>query len=289
MNYLIHLSVVFEIYLILALSMNLVAGYSGLLSLAQAAFYGIGAYATALLLVHFSLPFSLAVSLAVLFNLGASLPVIWFSIRLRNLYFVLATLAWQIIVFTVLYNWTTLTNGPFGITGIPKPTVLGIRFATLHEFAWLGGFVALAALFFFIGLHRTPLSRLFQAIRDDELAVMTFGKNPAYFKSIAILISSGVAALAGALFATYYSYIDPTSFTVDESILILSIVLIGGLGTVKGSIAGALFYVLLPEVLRFLNIPDAIAANARMMIFALALILVVMFRPHGFLGKYRFD
>ncbi len=289
MNYLIHLSVVFEIYLILALSMNLMAGYSGMLSLAQAAFYGIGAYATALLLVNFSLPFSLTVLLAVLFNLAACLPVIWFSIRLRNLYFVLATLAWQIMVFTALYNWTIVTNGSFGITGIPKPTVLGIRFTTLPDFAWLSGIIALAVLLFFIGLHRTPLSRLFQGVRDDELAVMTFGKNPAYFKSLAILIASGIATLAGALFATYYSYIDPTSFRVDESILILSIVLIGGLGTVKGSIAGALFYVLLPEALRFLDISDAVAANARMMIFALALILVVMFRPHGFLGQYRFD
>ena len=103
------------------------------------------------------------------------------------------------------------------------------------------------------------------------------------------MISSGVSAIAGALFATYYSYIDPTSFTVPEYILILSIVLIGGLGSVKGSFAGALFYILLPEALRFLNMPDAIAGNMRMMIFSLVLILVVRYRPHGFFGRYKFE
>lgn len=289
MNYLIHILVVFEIYVILALAMNLMVGYSGLLSLAQAAFYGIGAYVTALLLVNFSVPFPFAILLAILFNLIASIPVIWFSIRLRNLFFILATLAWQVIVFAVLYNWVSVTNGPFGITGIPKPELFGMQFRSLPDFAALGGGFALLTLLFFIGLHRTPLSRSFQGVRDDQLAVMTFGKNPGYYKSVAILISGGVSAIAGALFATYYSYIDPTSFTVHESILILSIVLIGGLGSVKGSVSGALFYVLLPEALRFLNIPDPVAANLRMMIFALVLILVVMFRPHGFFGKYQFE
>lgn len=289
MNYLIHILVVFEIYLILALAMNLMAGYSGLLSLAQAAFYGIGAYVTALLLVNYSFSFSSAVVLAIAFNLVVSIPLVWFSIKLRDLFFILATLAWQVLVFAVLYNWVSVTNGPFGITGIPKPELFGIQFGSLSDFALFGGVITLFTLLFFIGLHRTPLSRFFQGVRDDQLAMITFGKDPSYYKTIAILISGGVSAIAGALFATYYSYIDPTSFTVHESILIFSIVLIGGLGTVKGSVAGALFYVLLPEALRFLDIPDSVAANLRMMIFALVLILVVMFRPHGFFGKYQFE
>jgi len=255
----------------------------------QAAFYGIGAYTTALLLTKAGLSFPLALTGAVLFNLLACLPVIWFSIRLRDLFFALATLAWQIVLFSVMFNWIVVTNGPFGITGIPKPEFLGLRFASLPQFAMLGGIITIFILIFFTGLHRTPLSRLFQGVRDDQLALMTFGKRPAYYKSVAILISSGVSAIAGTLFATYFSYIDPTSFTLNESILIISIVLIGGLGSIKGSIAGALFYVLLPEALRFVNIPDALAANMRMMIYALILLLVVMYRPHGFFGKYKFE
>lgn len=289
MNYLLHIIIMCEIYLMLALAMNLLAGYSGLLSLAQAAFYGIGAYFSALLLTKTGVSFSIALSGAVLFNLFTCIPVVWFSIRLRDLFFALSTLAWQIVVFSVLYNWTTLTNGPFGITGIPKPEIFGFTFRSLGDFALLGGVIAGVTLIFFTGLHSTPLSRLFEGVRDDQLAMMTFGKKPGYYKAWAIMISSGVSAIAGALFATYFSYIDPTSFTLNESILIISMVLIGGLGTVKGSVAGALFYVLLPEALRFVDIPDTIAANLRMMIYALILILIVLYRSHGFFGKFKFE
>lgn len=289
MNYLLHILVMCEIYLILALAMNLLAGYSGMLSMTQAAFYGIGAYITALLLTKAGLSFPLSMVGAMAFNLIACIPVIWFSIRLRDLFFALSTLAWQIVMYSLMYNWITVTNGPFGITGIPKPELFGFRFSSLSQFAALGGIITALVFVFFIGLHRTPLSRLFQGVRDDQLAMMTFGKRPAYYNALAIFISSVVSAIAGALFASYFSYIDPTSFTLNESILIISIVLIGGLGTVKGSVAGALFYVLLPELLRFINIPEALAANMRMMIYALILILVVMYRPHGFFGKYQFE
>jgi len=289
MNYLLHILIMCEIYLILALAMNLLAGYSGLLSLSQAAFYGIGAYVAALLLIQAGASFTLSLFGAIAFNLIICLPVVWFAIRLRDLFFALATLAWQIIVFAVLYNWTAFTNGPFGITGIPKPELFGLYFSSLPVFAVLGSIITLLVLLFFMGLHKTPLSRFFQGVRDDQLAMMSFGKKPAYFKTLAVVISSGVSAIAGVLFATYFSYIDPTSFTLDESILIISIVLIGGLGTIKGSVAGALFYVLLPELLRFINIPDTIAANLRMMIYATVLILVVIYRPYGFYGKYTFE
>lgn len=289
MNYLLHILIMSEIYLILALAMNLLAGYSGMLSMTQAAFYGMGAYTTALLLTKVGLSFPLSLIGAMVFNFVTCIPIIWFSTRLRDLFFALSTLGWQIVVFSIMYNWVGVTNGPFGISGIPKAELFGFRFTSLPQFALLGGVFALLVLIFFIGLHRTPLSRLFKGVRDDQLAMMTFGKKPIYYKALAIFISSTVSAIAGALFATYFSYIDPTSFTLNESILIISIVLIGGLGSIKGSVAGALFYVLLPEALRFVNIPDALAANLRMMIYALILILVVMYRPHGFFGKYKFE
>lgn len=289
MNYVLHLLVMFEIYLILALAMNLLAGYTGLLSLSQAAFYGIGAYVAALLLTKVGVSFPLALLAAILFNVIACLPVIWFSIKLRDLFFVLATMAWQIIVFALLYNWVDLTNGPYGITAIPKPSLFGLSFNTLPEFALMGGGIGLLTFLFFLGLHRTPLSRLFQGVRDDQLVLMSFGKKPSHFKGLAIMLSSGTSGIAGVLFASYFSYIDPSSFTLDESILIISMVLIGGLGTVKGSAAGAAFYVSLPEVLRFFEIPDTVAANLRMMIYALLLILIVLYRPYGFFGKYQFE
>lgn len=289
MNYLLHILVMAEIYIILGLAMNLLAGYSGLLSVSQAAFYGIGAYAAALLLVNTGYSFPIVLVGAIVINMIACIPVIAFSIRFRDLFFVLATLAWQVIIFTVLYNWISVTNGPYGISGIPKPVIFGYSFESLPQFALLAGALCALVLLFFYGLHNSPLSRYFQGVRDDQLTMLSFGKKPGYYKAIAISISSGVSAIAGTLFACYYSYIDPTSFTMDESILIISIVLIGGLGTLRGSVAGALFYVLLPEVLRFVNVPDAFASNLRMMIYALILILMVMFRPYGFFGTYRFE
>lgn len=289
MNYFIHIVIVFEIYLILALAMNLLAGYSGLLSFAQSAFYGISAYISAILMMKFGLHFIIVLPLTIIFNIVLSLPVIYFSIRLRNLYFALATLSWQIIVFAILYNWVSLTNGPFGIAGIPKPEIFGFTFLSLTDFAYLSSVLASAVLLFFIVFNKTHLVRLLQGLRDDQFVLMSSGKKPAYYKILAVVIATGITSISGVIFAAYYTFIDPTSFTIHESILIISIVLIGGLGSVKGSAAGALFYVLLPEALRFLNIPDQIAANLRMMIYALILILIVTYRPHGFFGKYRFE
>jgi branched-chain amino acid transport system permease protein len=155
--------------------------------------------------------------------------------------------------------------------------------------AVLGGAITLSLLIFFLLFNRTHIVRIMKGIRDDHLAILSYGKSPVKYKAIALLISGGTAAIAGGLYATYTSYIDPGSFNLDESILIVSIVLIGGLGSVKGSVAGAVFYVLLPEILRYVNIPYAIAANIRMMIYAAVLILTVIFRPYGFFGKYKFE
>ncbi len=289
MNYLLHILFMVEVYVILSLSMNLLAGFSGLLALCLAAFYGISAYVAAITLVNTDASFWMAMAGAVAFNAVSCLPVAFFASRLRNLYFALATLAWQIVVYSVLYNWTSVTRGPFGIAGIPRPVLFGHELGEPWMITLLSTVLCLLCWFFFVQLNRTHLARLFLGTRDDQLAMTALGHNPARYQTTAVVISSMAAAVAGSLFAVYYSYIDPSSFTLDESILIISIVLIGGLGTLKGSVAGALFYVLLPEGLRFLEIPDAVAANTRMMIYALVLILVVMYRPYGFFGKYQFE
>lgn len=284
-----HLLILCEIFLVLALATNLLAGYSGLLSLCQAAFFGTGAYTGALLLTKLKLSFSLALSGAILFNLVACIPIILFSIRLRDLFFSLATMAWQVIVFSVLYNWIPITGGPFGISNIPTPKLFGFEFNSITQFAFLGGTISTITLCAFILFHNTPLSLYLQGTRDDQLAMMTFGKRPGYYKTMAILLSSAVSAIAGVLYATYFGYIDANPFSLTEAVNILSIVLIGGLGSIRGAIAGVLFYVLLPELLRQLHISNAIFANLNVMINALILILVLMYRPQGLLGKYKYE
>lgn len=198
----------------------------------------------------------------------------------------LATLAFQMIVFTVLYNWTGITRGPYGISGIPSVRMLGIgEISGVYGYFALSTVFSLLVAFLLHHLKASPFGRVLTAIRGDEQIVAAQGKNPVRFKTYAFFISAAFSGLAGLLYASYISYIDPTSFTIDESIFILTALFIGGIGNVKGPIAGAAFVVLLPEILRFVGLPDAMAANLRQIIYGVALVVVMLYRPQGFCGK----
>ena len=286
MNYLLHILVMLEIYILLALSANQKVGLSGLLSLAQAVFYGLGAYTAAITITKFGFSYWSALPVAILICVIAALLFSFVAGKVRELYFSLATLALQIIFFSVAYNWIPVTNGSYGISGISNPEIFGLKINTPPSFALFGGIWVLVVIFFYVWFLKTPISRLIQATRDDQIAVLSLGKNPNYYKRISIMLSAVIAGIAGTLYATYTTYIDPSSFTLDESILILSIVLIGGAGRIIGPITGAVIYILLPELLKFLQMPDSIAANMRMILFGLLLVLIVRFKPKGLFGKY---
>jgi len=273
----------------LYISLNLPVGYAGLLSLAQAAFYGIGAYAVTLFMMQAGINFFAAVVLAVILSAVLSVFVSYPAIRLKGDYFILASLAFQIIVFTILYNWIDLTRGPYGIPGIPRPELFGIVFDSLPKFFALSGTISIGILLATKRLYSSPFGLVLKAIREDELSAISIGKNVRKFKVLAFAISGGLAAISGALYASYVTYIDPTSFTLDESIFILSIVMVGGSGNLRGPVTGTLLMILLPEGLRFLGIPDSVAPNLRQIIYALVLILLMRFRPQGLAGEYRFD
>jgi len=288
MSYILHIAIILQIYIILALSLNVKTGFTGLLSLCQAAFYGTGAYVVTILMVNHNFNFLTALFMAIVFNVFINGVLIsLFATRLRNLYFTLASLAFQIIFFGVIYNWQGLTQGSYGITGIPKPTVFGIEFSSHILFFVITSFFTVTTLAFFHFFPKSPLCRMLQCVRDDEVWMVALGKNPAYFKFIGISISAVFASIAGGLYATYMSYIDPTCFTLDESILILTIILIGGTGNIIGPISGAILYVLLPEFLRFVNLPDALAANVRMIIYAMILLLIIRLKPNGLFGRFE--
>lgn len=286
MEYILHIGIMLNIYILLVLSANLPIGMSNLLSLGQAAFYGIGAYLSAFFLLQFQLPFTVVALLVMLLAGVSSLIVSFASIKLKGDYFVLATLGFQMIVFTVLYNWTAVTRGPYGIPGIPPVKLFGLVAVTgVYGYFALTTVLCITVVFLFIRLKHSPFGRLLKAIRTDELSVAALGRNPARFKTEAFFLSAAFSGLAGLLYATYISYIDPTSFAIDESIFILCALFIGGVGNVKGPIAGALFMVLLPEMLRFVGLPDAIAANLRQVIYGLTLIVVMYYRPQGLWGE----
>ena len=195
-------------------------------------------------------------------------------------------MGFQLIIYTILYNWTDVTHGPYGIAGIPDIKLFG-----LYELSGTYGYLILSTIlmaivvWLFHHLVTSPFGRALNAIRADETATQAMGRNTVMFKSWAFFLSASVAGLAGVIYASYVSYIDPTSFTLDESIFILSALFIGGIGNTKGPIMGALFVVLLPELLRFVGLPDSIAANLRQIIYGLALVLVMYFRPQGIWGK----
>lgn len=286
MEYLLHIGIMLNIYVMLVLSANLTIGMANLLSMCQAAFYGIGAYIGTFFLMQFNLPF-VVVALVVMFFTGAfSLLVSYASVRLKGDYFVIATMGFQMIVYTILYNWTDVTRGPYGIPGIPGIKLFGaIELSGVYAYLVLSLVLAVLVVFFCYRLVKSPFGRVLNAIRADEVTVQSLGRNTSAFKSWAFFISASIAGLAGTIYASYVSYIDPTSFTLDESIFILSALFIGGIGNTKGPILGALFVVLLPELLRFVGLPDSVAANLRQIIYGLALILVMYFRPQGLWGK----
>lgn len=282
MDYILHIGILICIYAVLAQSLNLIFGFTGLLSLMQAVFYGIGAYSVAILTSQaYQLPFAVSMLIGITVNVTLSYFIALLSNRLRDLYFGLATLAIQIIFYSIIYNWESLTKGSYGISGIQMPYIQG-------NFGFFGlGVVLLVLCWTFLSwFQKTALCRMIQGVRDDHLAVVAIGKNPFKFKLISLVISSFWATLSGALYAAYMTYIDPSSFTLDESILLLCVLLVGGSGNIVGPIVGAVFYTVLPEILRIIQLPNAVAANIKVILFGLILILVVRYRPSGFVGSY---
>jgi len=288
MNYLFHILVMINIYVILSLSLNLLAGYTGLISLAHAAFYGIGAYATTLAMMKLGWNFFPALVFGVLFTALTSFVIGKISLRLKGDYFVLATLGFQILIFSVLYNWVQFTRGPYGIPGIPVPSLFGFEFDSIFRYFILTLVLAGISAYLIFLIKNSPFGRVLKAIREDEIAVLSIAKDISTFKTKSFVISSIFPAVSGALFAGYMRYIDPTSFTLSESIFIISAVIIGGAGTFQGPIAGATFMVVLPEILRFLQIPDSVAANLRQIIYGFLLVVLMYFRPRGLFGEYDF-
>jgi len=289
MEYLLHILILIGIYTLLAVSLNLIVGYAGLLSVAHAAFYGVGAYVAALLALKFNSPFLANIICAILLTSLLGVLVGAPSLRIKDDYFAIATFAFQVITFSIMNNWVSLTGGPMGLPGIHSPLILAWKVNSHIDFLVLVSFLCIFIVWLSLKIGHSPFGRVLKSIREDEVFTQALGKNIAFFKVAIFVISAGMASVAGVIYAYYISFIDPTSFTVMESIFIISIVIIGGTGNIWGSVLGAVFLVVLPEVLRFLGIPSAIAANMRQIIYGALLVLCMMYRPQGFLGEYFFD
>jgi branched-chain amino acid transport system permease protein len=287
MAYLAHLLTIANIYIVLAVSLDLLVGYTGLISLAHAAFFAIGAYSTAILQRSDIGPFvamATGMTVAALLSVLAALP----SLRVRGIYLLIVTIALQIVTTVVLLNWGDLTGGPGGIARIPPLVVFG---QPLHGLAFTAFTSVVAAAAFTIcwRLMRSPFGTLLQAVRDDELSCLMLGKNVALAKISVFAFSGALAAMAGSLYAHHTSYVDPSGFDVIVSILILLMVMLGGAGTLYGPVVGAITLTLLPEVLRFMPAPPGVAAASKQLVYGLLLVIIIFFRPQGLLGKGKFN
>lgn len=289
MEYLLHILILIGIYTILSLSLNLLVGYTGILSIAHAAFYGVGAYVAALMALKLHTPFLLNLVLAVgaagLFGAIVGIP----SLRIKDDYFVIATFAFQIITFSLLNNLVSFTGGPMGLPGIPQPVIFGLTILGHIPFLILTFIFCILTFWIANRIVSSPFGRVLRAIREDEVFAQSCGKNVAAYKITIFMIGAGLAAIAGVLYATYISFIDPTSFTVMESIFIISIVIIGGAGNLWGSVVGAAVLVTLPELLRFVGLPNSVAANIRQILYGALLVIFMLWRPRGFIGEFSFS
>ncbi len=180
------------------------------------------------------------------------------------------------------------TGGPLGLPGIPQPVIFGITIATHWAFLALTTVLALFTYWAANRVVKSPFGRVLKGLRKNEVFTLSAGKNVTAFKIKIFMLSAALASLGGVIYATYITYIDPTSFTVMESIFIISIVIIGGAGNLKGSVLGSVVLVALPEVLRFIGLPDSVAANIRQILYGGLLVVFMLWRPQGFIGEYKF-
>jgi branched-chain amino acid transport system permease protein len=288
MDYLLHIIILINIYVIAGITLNLLAGYTGLLSISHAAFYGIGAYTAALLSLNYHINFLPAIAAAIIVSALIGFVIGFPSLRIKDDFFVIATFGFQVILFSIMNNWMELTNGPLGLPGIPQPSFWGFEINSHLSFLILTLVFAVIIYLLCRKIINSPFGNVLKAIREDEIFAQSLGKNVSSYKIIMFSVSAGLVSIAGALYAYYITYIDPTSFTVTESIFMLSIVIVGGSGRLPGSIIGAVILVSLPELLRLIDIPNSIAANMRQILYGGLLTLFMIFRPKGIYGEFSF-
>ncbi|MDE2005151.1 MAG: branched-chain amino acid ABC transporter permease [Rhodospirillales bacterium] len=285
MDYLYSYLILAEIYVLLGLSTNLLVGVVGIFSVSQAAVFGVGAYVVGDLLLSGATTFLPALAIAacacILLNVLISLP----SLRVAGDYFVVTSFGIQLLATATFTNWTAGTGGANGMPGVPPPDLFGLPIeATRLILVVTTVAMALGCLAFGLIL-RAPFGRLLKAIREDELAVAAAGKDVLGAKVSAAALAGAFAGIAGGLYATYLSFIDPSAFDLDASILLLTMVVVGGARTLAGSVLGPFLLLALPQLLTLIAIPTTYAATLRQLLYGVLLIAFALFRPQGLLGE----
>jgi len=282
-QYWLRVMITVGIYIMLALGLNIIIGFTGMLDLGYIAFYGIGAYTTAILTTQFHISFWLcilaSIAIASLFGVLRGLP----TLRLSGDYLAIVTLGFGEIIRMSFVNMIEITGGPMGIRDITPPSVLGLNFGFSAKFGYrLYYYLILVLIGLTIitiyNLRNSRLGRAWLAIREDETAAQMMGVNLAANKTLAYAVGAAYGGLAGAFFASFNMFVSPNSFTFFESAIVLCMVVIGGLGSIPGVIIGACILASFPEALRFLS-------EYRYLIFGLIMVTMIIFKPRGVLPE----
>lgn len=281
MDYLVTIAVLIAIYVILAASYNLVLGYGGLSTVAHPIFFAVGAYATGLLAVNFpEIPAVVNVAAGAAAAVLASVLLAASSLRVSGDYLLIASLGFQLGLLQLIKN-LEFTGGPGGLSAIPS-TIVG----PTRGLAFLGicGAAAVACVFAIRAIVRGPYGRAISAMRDEELAFTALGRNAMSMKIAIFAVGCGMAGGSGGLYAYYFQYVSPDQFDVLSSATVLTMVVLGGMGTVYGPVVGAALLLAIPQAITFLQLPPAIMAPTQGIIFTVLVLLFLFLRPAGIVG-----
>ncbi len=283
----VHLLVIITIYGILSVSLNMIMGVTGLFNIGHVGFYAIGAYTSALL-TKAGVPWLFAMLAAIVLPGIVAFVIGIPTLRLVGDYLAVVTLGLGEITRAVLTNWISVTRGPMGLPGIPHASLFGFKFDTPEKFLVLSLVCLLLVYVVSERLLYSPFGRVLKGIREDEVAAQALGKNTYRFKMTILIIGSGMAGMAGSLFAHYITFIDPSSFVMWLMFFIYLIIMLGGLGNNRGAIVATVVFVLIREGLRFVDLPDWLnPAALQQLLFGLLLIVTTLFVPRGLMPERK--
>ena len=284
-NYILRIATTALLYMILALGLNIVPGFNGLLDLGYVGFYGIGAYTAGLLTIHFNLSFWLILPLAAMNGAAWGILLGAPTLRLTGDYFAIVTFGFSELVVLVLRNELWLTRGPMGLPGITPPSVFGYVISKEWEYFYLAMFLLAIIVLVVYRLENSRIGRAWFSIRENEIAAQCCGVNLIRYKVTAFAISAAIGGIGGAFYAKWFKFIHPDMFKFWESILILCLIVLGGLGSILGTMLGAAVLIPLSEVLRAV-LPQEFFSG-RYLIYGLILVLMMRWRPAGLLPFIR--
>lgn len=291
LNFFLLIVIYAGIYALMALGQNMITGYVGILSLCQAGFFAVGSYVTAILSVKLGWSFWATVPVAVVLSALLGVLIGLPTLRLKGDYLAIATLGFAEILRTIINNWDSLTNGPNGISRIPKAMLFGSPIKSKYAYILLIWFFVLVVYLLFERIAKSRMGRALEAIREDEIAASSMGINVTKYKVWAFALGAAAAGLAGCLQALYIGSVMPGTYVFMVSIMALCMVVLGGMGNFTAVILGAFIIQLISYFPQMVGLSNVIPAQARQILFGLILVLMMIYRPQGILGrkerKYR--